>query len=193
MSLTKIQRKIDVLRGKKETIEANIEEMQGQIYIAKKRKANVAKCMQLLEYLSNMNQNKILGLFEHTVSCGLKDLFDDSYKFQFEMKTRGSSSACDFQIQCSAFPGWSNIVMCHGKSLEEIVGTIFRIILIKLDKGSRNIVILDEPMSGVELERQPLAIKFLDEISSKFNMQIILVSHSEEFIAHADKEIRTHG
>jgi ABC-type lipoprotein export system ATPase subunit len=83
--------------------------------------------------------------------------------------------------------------MTRGKSVKEIISVILRIILIKLDKRSRNIVILDEPMSGVESDRQIEVCKFLTEICNNFGIQIIIVTHIEQLSNCANKEIKING
>ena len=193
MLLRLLEENFNKLKFKKEDIQDRMSETDVEIRLLKKELNNTEKCMFLLEYLSKMNQEKIVSLFEGVVSKGLKDLFDDSYEFKILQKSRGSSSAAEFQIECSKFPGFSEIIMCHGKSIQDVIAIILRLILVKLDNRSRKIVILDEPTSGLEIERQKLASKFLKEVSEKFGIQIIIVTHSEELALCADKEVRIGG
>lgn len=193
MSLQEIREKIDQLKGKRDDIQSRIAENKVEIRLAKDERDNILKCNRLLSYISEHNQDKIIKLFEHTISSGLKDLFDESYGFKFELTTRGNSSACDFSIQCSDYVGWTPIVMCHGRSIQEIVGIIFRLILIKLDKRNRKILILDEPAGGVEKERQPLLSKFLKEICEKFEVQLIVVTQDMELCEWADAKVNLNG
>lgn len=184
-SFEEMQIESQKLRGKKEEIEGRLAENKVEVRLLKKEKDAMEKCKKLLAYISSINEDKIVGLFEHTLSAALKDIFDDSYRFEFDMKTRRDSSACDFTIGHSELPRMTDIVLCNGKSIQEIVAIIFRIILIKLDKRTRKIVVLDEPGSGIELERQRVTSKFLADICHKFNIQLIVVTHSMEFIEHA--------
>ncbi len=189
MSLTALQTRIDILKGRKQEISSRIKENEVEVRLLTKEKMKIAKCMKLLSYVSQFNQEKIVKLLKHTVSAGLKDLFDSSYEFDFELKTRGDSSACEFNIKHSTFPGWSNIVMSNGRSIQEIVAMILRLIIVKLTKDNRKIVILDEPSGGVESERQPLASKFFADICQKFDIQLIIVTHNAEFLEHAKNVI----
>lgn len=190
MNLKNLEIKIENLKSKKLDLIDKIKEEKVELRLLEKEKLNIEKCLKILEYLSKCNQDKIVKLFEDTVGVGLKDLFDETYDFRILQKSRGNSSACDFQVSCSVFPGWSDVIMCHGKSLQDIVAVILRIVLIKLDNRSRKIVILDEPLSGLEIERQKIASKFLYEISEKFGIQLLVVTHSAELTEHATKEIR---
>lgn len=191
MEIEKIQSVLDKLKGRKEQLDGELREFLVEKRLAEKNRVELDKCMKLLAYISTLNQDRIIGLFEHTVSSGLKDLFDCSYDFRFLRKSRGNSSACDFEVSCSTFPGWSDIKMSHGKSVQDIISAILRIILIKLDSKSRKIIILDEPLTGVEPDRLENASKLLHEVCSRFEIQLIVVSHRKQLQEEADKVIRT--
>jgi predicted ATPase len=150
-------------------------------------------CMMLLDHIAKNKLSSIFEIFEETVSSGLKDIFDESYEFKIAQKERKNTSSVDFLIHCSVFPGWSDIVMCHGKSLQDVISILLRIILVKLDDKSRKIIVLDEPTSGVEIERQRIVSKLLSEICIKFGIQLIVVTHSEELCFHAEKVEKING
>jgi predicted ATPase len=177
--LSEFRSKIDQLVGKRDEIKDRLAENLAEKNHLISEKSKIVLCQKLGAFLSENNQSKIINLFETSVSAGLKDLFDDSYDFRFNQGTRGDSSACEFEIQTSEFPGWSSPKMSHGESVAEIIGIILRIVLVKLDRRSRPIVILDEPSSGVETERQPLLSKFIKDLCEKFGIQVICVTHSE--------------
>lgn len=143
----------------------------------------------LLSYIVEEKHGSIVELFQHTISSALKDIFDDSYDFQFVFKKRGTLSTCEYEITNGDYGGWTNLRMCHGKSVCEIIAIILRIILVKIDKESPDIVICDEPLSGLEPDRQQVAGKFLSDVCKKFGIQLIMVSHSENVAIHADKII----
>lgn len=185
----KLQSRIDTLRGRKQEVESRIKENEVDIRLLTKDKMKMAKCMKLLSHVSKFNQDKIIKLLTHTVGAGLKDMFDSSYEFEFELKTRGDSSACEFNIKHNGCPRWANIVMCNGRSVQEIVAMILRLIIVKLTKNNRKIVILDEPAGGVETERQPLTSKFFADTCAKFDIQLIVVTHNTEFLESAKNVI----
>lgn len=193
MSLKNIQSRYQRLLGKKQEIKNRISSFETQEKNLINNIDELGKCGTLLSFISKSNQDKIINIFQHTVSSGLKDLFDDSYDFKFDMKTRGNNSACEFLVKNNTFPGWAELQYCHGRSVEEIVGTILRIVLIKLLKNQRKIVILDEPLGGVEKHRQRIASEFVEQICKQFDIQLIVVTHSDEFAEFANEEILIGG
>lgn len=189
MLLKEFEIKLAELTGKRKEIKGRIKENESELKLLDKDKSEIEKCIQLLTFISNQNQDKVIGLFQHTIAAGLKDLFNDSYDFKFDMKTRGNSSSCDYLIKTDNCNNWMDIKMCQGRSIQEIIGTILRIMLVKLQKDNRKIVILDEPTGGIESERQELMSKFLSEICVKFGIQLIIVTHSVELTEFATKKI----
>ena len=143
----------------------------------------------ILEYIIELRNRNILKLFEHTISAGLKDIFDDSYEFRFKFGKRGNLLTCDYQLKNSQFCYWHDIRHSHGRSVKEIIAVILRIVLVKLDKNLRDIIILDEPLGGLEESREIPAAKFLAEIAEKFALQLIIVTQSARFAAYAHKKL----
>jgi len=192
-AILNLETKIKALELQRENFKAELSKIAVEKKLLVKDQKEIESSITLLDYISKMKQDKIVGLIQDTITAALQDLFDESYKFKMVLKNRGNSSACDFEISCSAFPGWSEIIMSHGKSIKEVIAIVFRILLVKLDKTSRRIVILDEPSSGIEFERQKILSKFLLNIAERFGIQLIIVTHSEELAYCASKEIRING
>jgi wobble nucleotide-excising tRNase len=189
LKIIELEQKYAKLKGRKEDLEASIKENEAELKLLQQEQEQIAKCNKILSFLAENNQEKIVKFFEHTLSSGLKDVFDESYSFRFGLKTRGDSSSAHFEIQNKSCPIWNNILMCNGKSVKEIIAIIFRFILVKLDKKSRKMIILDEPGLGIENERQLVLSKFLVEICSKFDIQLIVITHNENLCEYADKRL----
>ena len=185
MKSTQLQSKLDRLKGKRQELRKRLTDSQSKLVELEAKKLLLMKCNKLFSFLSTSNQDSIIKLFQNGISSGLQDMYDDSYEFQFLLKTRGDSSSCEFEIANGSHPGFSDIKLCNGKSVQEIVSIIFRIILVSLTKN-RKVMVLDEPSGGVECDRQILLAKFLSDICRKFEIQLIVVTHSAEFAGASD-------
>lgn len=145
------------------------------------RRSNNRRATLIFEYLLEKNYDKILNLFENTITAALVDLFDEGYSFKFHLDKHGENTTCDFYIKTGEYPVHIDLRMTQGKSLQEIIATVLRIVIVKLNDEMSNIVILDEPLGGLEPNKQELVGRFLYKISEEFDMQIIMVTQSEEF------------
>lgn len=174
---------------RRNTILEDIDKLEVSIDDAGERKQVYQKAMLVVEYLIEKKYDKIIELFEYTVTSALKDLFDEKYEFKFEIGKRGDSTTCEYYIHTGEYGGFVDIRMTQGRSIQEVIGTVMQIVIAKLDTEMPDVVLMDEPFGGVEPARQIIAAKFLQSIGKEFNLQLILVTQSPEFAEYADNVI----
>jgi len=187
--INNIRMELSSIDGSKKIINNTIKRISKDLVNIEKEKNVATKSVMLLDYVINNSHDNIINMFEKAISGALKDLFDSSYEFKFEFGKRGTAMTCEYMIKMGDCHNWLTLKMCHGTSIKEIIGVIIRIIFVKIKNNLANVVILDEPLSGLSPEKQVLAGKFLVEIAEKFNIQIISVSHSERISSYASKRI----
>ena len=188
----KVKKASDFVTGitsKRKLLRKQIENVEEKIQKAVSNNERFEKAILLLEFITRQRYESIVAVFENTISAALKDIFDDSYEFRFSFGKRGSLTTCEFEIKNSQYPHWHNIRYAHGRSVQEIVSVILRIILVKLDAELRDVIILDEPLGGLEPDREIQAAKFLAEICEKLKIQILMVTQSPQFAAYAHKQL----
>lgn len=171
----------DALRSERKELKKELKDLKCDIEL--KEKVNL-----VFEYLINKKYDKVIELFEGTITSALVDSFDENYEFKFAIGKRGDSTTCDFEVNTGKGEGFKDVVMCEGNSLAQIIGTIMRIVLTKLDKQA-DYIILDEPFGGVEPERQVVVAELLNKVCSTFGMQMINVTQSVEFANSSDNVI----
>jgi len=187
--LRALQIKISSIDGSKKVVKTNIKRIKKDLVLIKKDKVLIEKSVKLLEYIIENNHSSIITMFERAIAGALKDLFNDSYDFKFEFGKRGSITTCEYMVKTDECDTWLHLKMCHGNSVKEIIGTVISIIYIKIKNEMPKIIVLDEPLPGLSLDKQILAGKFLSKITEKFNIQLLMVSHSERLTSYADKRI----
>jgi len=170
----------------KQTIRKRLQKQRKALLVdnkcKKKHRKDLKNSMVVLEYLIQKNYGEVVELFEDTITAGLQELFNDEYAFIFELDRSGDHLNCEFQIATDNCPYYQNLRMNYGKSLQEIVACVLRIVICYLDKDMPNVVILDEPFGGNRDFRQEKAHEFLNKISQTFNMQIVIVTQNQDAI-----------
>jgi len=154
------------------------------------------KALLVMEYLIHRNYEKVISLFEDTITAALIDMFDDQYKFKFEIGKRGDSTTCDFNVSTDSGKHYHDVKMSQGTSVANIIGVVMRLVIVKLDRHMPNLILLDEPLSGLQVHRQELAGRFLNKICKEFGVQLIVVSQSPQFtdsIEHTIKVEKDNG
>jgi ABC-type molybdenum transport system ATPase subunit/photorepair protein PhrA len=147
------------------------------------------KAILVMGWLAEQNYDKVISMFDDTISAGLKDLFSDDYEFKFEKGTRGDSTTAEFMISTKKYGGFLELSMTQGTALKQIVACIMRIIIVHLDKDIPKILILDEPFGGLNNAKHRQAGEFIKNVLHSFKIQTIVVTQSEEFAESADKLI----
>lgn len=192
MKLNKLQDVIVSIESSKKRRDALVKERKGLQDDLKNLKHDIElkeKANLVFEYLINKKYDKVIELFEGTVTSALVDTFSDSYEFRFAIGKRGDSTTCDFEVNTGKGEGYQDLRMNSGTSLAQIIGTIMRVVLTKLDKEMPDFIILDEPFGGVEVERQTVVAELLRKICSTFSMQTLIVTQSVEFANSSDNII----
>jgi len=176
---------LQVAKQQRNELQEELQECRASLLTITKDHLLRKKAVLVIEYLIAKKYDKVIELFENTITSALMDLFDDSYKFKFMLGKRGDSTIADFGVKTSKYKNYKDVRMTQGTALKEIVSTIMRTVIVKLDNDMPNFIILDEPFGGVKLERQILAGQFLKKVCKTFGLQYIIVSQSQEFAESA--------
>jgi DNA repair exonuclease SbcCD ATPase subunit len=138
----------------------------------------------LKDFLGTVTK-EVIELFENTVTAGLQEIFNETYQFKMEIETQRNRKICRYMIKHS---GCKNFVEINsqGSALKEVISVIIRVILVSLDTTVANVLVLDEPFGGAENSRKESIAEFLQKVCKEFNVQIIMVTHSEIFEDYAD-------
>lgn len=140
----------------------------------------------LIEYLIDKKYDNVVHLFEKTITSALHELWDDQYQFTLDIGRRGDNIAVEFKLMTGEYEVPKLIQMTQGASVKQIVGTVMRIVLVKLDKKLPNFLILDESLSGLSTTMQYKAGNFFNKLGKDFEMQLIWITQSESFAKCAD-------
>jgi hypothetical protein len=181
--ISKINSKIVAHKAIRNKLRKDVRELRKENSASKKLVVDLKNSSLLLEYVIEKNYDTVVELFEDTISAGLQELFNEEYAFMLAIDRSGDHMNCEFQVTTDNCNYYQNLRMNYGKSLQEIVACVMRIIICYLDKRMPNVVILDEPLGGSREFRQDIAHEFFNKIAREFGMQIIIVTQNQSSIA----------
>lgn len=184
-----LNKHVNEVKGMKKVLKDQLAFNRRRLNLAEAALDDYENAIILMEYVTKRRYESIVGVFEATISAALKDVFDNSYEFKFAFGKRGNAITCEYHIINSEYPKWHDIKYSHGRSVQEVIAVILRIMLVKLDNSLDNVIILDEPLGGLEPTRDAVAAKFLSRVAKKLDMQIIVVTQSEKFSACSDNVV----
>jgi len=181
--LKELNKEVGSLEGQCEILTQQIDKnttLLGNNKIAKERNL---KAVEILNLVQKTTREKIKESFEQIVTYALRYIYSDDYSFELEFDRRGNLSTMDFNIKTPEFTESANPEDTSGGGVLDICALALRMVLLEVSTPKvEGCIILDESLKHLSKDYRERASKFLKEINSKLNRQIIMISHAEEFL-----------
>lgn len=146
------------------------------------------KVEQTLQAVSSRILGKSTDVIDKLVTAGLKAVFYDQ-KLEFKTvvdKYRGKTSI-KFELYDNGQT--APLMSAFGGGVVVVVGVLLRIVTI-IVLGQRRLLFLDESLAHLSEEYHENASALLKKLCEKEGFTILMVSHQEGFVQHADKHYR---
>ncbi len=189
--MTGIERDVKELRSKisklvitRELYQQDFKSQTKQASVAHQLSADTVQALEILQVVAKQTQENIEKHISSIVSIALASIFDEPYKFRliYEIK-RGKTEA---KLVLERDGEFTDPMYGAGGGVVDVAAFALRIALHMLS-STRKVIILDEPFRFLSKDLQPKAGAMLKELSSKLGLQVIMVTHNEEFIEAADR------
>ena len=169
----------DTLLARKNKIASDIKSLQDDL-------DRYATVLDLLREFMTELPERFIRYIESLVTDALVYIFDEPLQFKLEYTTRNKNPNLNFSI-INGDGAETEVKDSRGGGLVCYVGVILRIILLRLMRAKiRQIMFLDEPLGMLSEEYQEKALSVIRELSHRFNIQIVMVSHQMEAREMAD-------
>jgi len=182
--------KLERLKGQKEQLLENIEDTQRSLNKTRRDIKNTEDALLIVQAVAKQTQEKLSYHISELVSLALSSVYDNPYEFKLKFVTRRNKTEADVLFvrdRNEYIPGKST-----GYGPLELAAFALRVALWNIIRPRvRNVMILDEPFSSVDVRAQEKISDFLKVVSKKLNIQIIMVSHSNRIIKSSDKIYET--
>lgn len=187
-SFNKFSQKVGELKGEYNTLKDQQEKSRLLITQLKDDEETYTKAVELLSMVQKVTRDKIKEGFETIVTHALNYIFESNeYKFVLDFNRRGNLQTLDFNVKTPEKDEALDLLDTSGGGVINIVSFALRIVLMEVCSPKINgFVMLDETFANLSAEYQPLASAFLEEINKRFKRQIIMITHSNEFIDNSN-------
>ena len=175
---------LGIIKGEFKTLKNQQEKSEILIEKLKKDEVIYAQAVELLTLVQGVTRDKIKNSFEMIVSHALRHIYkSDEHSFRLEFSRRGNLHELNFYVVTPDKPEPLSLLKCEAGGTKNIISNALRIVLMEISSPKiSGFIINDESFANLSSEYQPNASEFLNEISQKFNRQIIMITHSKEFI-----------
>lgn len=194
VSVRNQRRVLDAKSGEARSVLMRGKELQVEVAELATAANELEKVTILFNSLGEEKQLKAQETIEGIVTKGLQMIFDETMSFHILQTTKAKSANVDFVVR-TTLPGQTvdtSIMDGRGGGVAAVIGFLLRLVVMLLDSSSKqeNILVLDESFAMVSAEYlQPLN-EFIREIVDKTGIQILMVTHQNEFTEQADTVYR---
>jgi DNA repair ATPase RecN len=174
--------------GVKTTLEKQLKESCNRVQQINQETELLTKVSLFLQTLSDITRQQIVDKISVIVTDALQKVKDSNLEFKMLISTERNQSDVKFVVKNKLNEQEYDILTSYGGSIADIITFPLRVsLLMKWDTTLSKILILDESFKFVSKQDQPILAEFVQQLSEKLNLQIILVTHSSELTAKGHK------
>ena len=119
------------------------------------------------------------------MQTGIDLCFPDVYKIHIDFENRRGKTECDIYLT-NVNGSRIDPLFSNGGGLVDIISFALRVSCWAVS-NTDNLIVLDEPGKFISKNLRPLFGELLKTLSEKLELQILMISHDDEFINCADK------
>ena len=174
-------------KGMKKQIENNLIQNKTTLDNLNNRIKLLEQAQAFLQKVAQDTQSQLKFQIEDIVNLALETCFPNEYEFQLQFNiARGKTDAeLVFLSQKTGRP--IDPMNASGCGTLDVTCFALRLACYALQVGIDNVIILDEPMKFVSKDLLNSVSEFMKELSIKLGIQIIMVTHENQFIDVADR------
>ena len=138
----------------------------------------------IIQKVAKATQAELEYYISELVTLAFASVFPDPYEFGVAFEEKRGKTECRMRFLRDGHE--VNPLSGSGGGPLDIASTTLQFTIWSLNK-TRAIIGLDEPFRFLSRDLQPKAGEMLKEVSKKLGLQILMVTHSEDLAACADK------
>jgi DNA repair exonuclease SbcCD ATPase subunit len=170
----------------------SLKSVEKEIAELEERSERLEKIAIVLSSYADERQAAIQGQIEGVVTQGLRTIFGEPMSFRIVNKMVGKRPEVDFLLvsETGAEPLETAIMEARGGGVAAVAGFLLQAVLVLLLPNTTPLLFLDESFSQVSEEYRPALSQFIKELTERTELQVVLVTHSDEFVTDADRVYR---
>lgn len=170
------------IQGESERLEAKVQELDKELQ-------DVEKAQAFIQKVAQDTQSKLKFHIEDIVNLALDTVFPNEYLFKVEFVIMRGKTEANLVFIDRASGREIDPMISNGGGALDLACFALRLACHTLEKECDDVIIADEPFKFMSKDLRERGGQLLRELSKKLGLQIIMVTHIEEFIDIADKVI----
>lgn len=181
-----MRRSLERKKGQYNELENSIKRSKKSIEDTQKQLDACQEALIVIQIVAKKTQEHLEVRLSSLVSAGMASVFSDPYQLSVEFLSRRNQVETELNF---VRDNRKFIPKKCGGGAQDIASLTLQFSIMAINNPkTRPLMLLDEPLKWLKGKELPqLGAEMIKEISQKLGIQIIMVSHSPELIASADK------
>lgn len=178
--------------GEAHAVVKSLKSVEHEIKDLETRSLRLEQIAIVLSSYADERQTSIQEQIEGVVTQGLRTIFGEPMSFRIVNKMVGKRPEIDFLLvsENGEKPLETAILEARGGGVAAVAGFLLQAVLVLLLPNTTPLLFLDESFSQVSEEYRPALSQFIKELTERTELQVVLVTHSDEFVTDADRVYR---
>lgn len=189
-SLRKSEASLNQKLGKRQSLLETKSKAETSIEDLKRELEILGEVTEVLQHLVSLKREEVQTKIENLVTYGLRTIFEEDLTFKIDTGTRAKQTTMEFKVVHSVKGQQveTDILNAHGGGLIQVVALLLRIVVLLFARPApRRVLILDESLAHLSRDYLGNAGELLKQLSERLKIQVLMVTHSPEFIEYADR------
>lgn len=174
-------------QGMKHQVSKDIETKKNELFDLNNNIKLLEQAQVFLQAVAQSTQEHLKFQIEDIVNLALETCFPNEYNFQIQFNIKYGKTEAELVFLSQKTGRQIDPMNASGGGVVDLTSFALRIASYALEKGTDNVIILDEPFRFISRDLQVRAGNILKVLAEKLNLQIIMVTHIGEMIDIADK------
>lgn len=189
VELKRRQDELTRLENENDLIERQAREAEDEIIKAADKMKLSTDALLFLEEVANSRRGSMKGRIESVLTEALQLVYGPTRKIELNYSVKNNRSHLAFDLIKETKAGEVRRVLDgtgSGLGVSDTVSVPLRLLVLLGSKSSDRICVLDECYKHVDGERIHLVVQFLQVLTQRLGMQVILLSHHEQLRTEVD-------
>lgn len=187
MNLKDARSKVDKIRGEKDHITKTLSDNELEMRKQTRALTQQEEARDIIRVVAQITQAQLEYKISELASLAISSIFSQPYKFIAEFVLKRNKVETNLLVEDSDGNRFSPM-NANGGGLVDVISFGLRLTMWTIKRPQpRPVIVLDEPFRFLSRDLQQKAGELLKELSRRFGIQFIIVSHDTALIECADK------
>lgn len=185
-----IRTRLERVKGERDILQRQLISVKKDQEYESKELEFIAEAQQILQQTATQTQNRLSFHISEFITSALKSIWgENAYKYELRFVEKRNRTEVEMVLKTQdgevSLDNLNNIR--SGGGVLDIVALALRIALWSLQPNKQSMMILDQPLSNLDMNHLPKAGQLIDELSNKLEMQFVMINHNPALADIADK------